>query len=310
MSVLLGYGNGSFANKMIYETGIGPQSIAIGDFNNDTQMDVVVGNVVSNNISVLLGYGNGSFANQVTYSTGTKPFSVAIGGFNKDTILDLVVVNAGDNNVMILLGGTNEAFVKQTMLPTIDGSRPRSFAIADFNNDNQMDICIANSGINSIGVFIGHGNISFANHMIYSTGLYSSPYSLAVGHFNNDTRLDIVVTNYGSDNVGIFIGCGNGSFSNQTTYSTGSSSFPYSVAVIDFNNDTILDIVVANYGNNKLGVLLGYGDGTFANIILFSMEYGSHPFSVVVGDFNSDRKVDLAVANNGTDSLSIFLQTC
>ena len=46
---------------------------------------------------------------------------------------------------------------------------------------------------------------------------------------------------------------------------------PYSVAVGDFNNDTILDIIVANYGTNNLGVLLGYGNGTFANMVLYSV---------------------------------------
>jgi len=82
------------------------------------------------------------------------------------------------------------------------------------------------------------------------------------------------------------------------------------LAVSDFNNDTILDIIVANYGNNKLGVFLGHGDSTFTYVMLFPMKYGSHPFSLIVGDFNSDQKMDVAVANNGTDSLNIFLQTC
>ncbi|CAF4932984.1 unnamed protein product, partial [Rotaria sp. Silwood1] len=108
------------------------------------------------------------------------------------------------------------------------------------------------------------GNISFANQVTYSTGLSSFPYSIAVHDFNNDSRLDIVVANYGSNNVGIFLGYGNGSFTNQTTYPTGSNSDPYSVAVDDFNNDTIPDIVVANHGTNNLGVFLGYGNGAFA----------------------------------------------
>ena len=38
--------------------------------------------------------------------------------------------------------------------------------------------------------------------------------------------------------------------------------------------------------------------------------YGSHPFYVVVGDFNNDEKPDLAVANNDTDNLMILLQIC
>jgi hypothetical protein len=171
-----------------------------------------------------------------------------------------------------------------------------------------MDIGVANSGTGNIGIFLGYGHIFFTSQETFSTGPNSSPYSITSGDFNNDTYLDIVVANYNSSNVGIFLGYGNGSFGNQTTYPT--SSQPKSVAVGDFNNDTILDIVVANYGSNNLGVFQGYGDGTFSEMTFISWEYGSHPFSVLVGDFNNDRKLDLAVANNGTDSLHILLQTC
>ena len=173
-----------------------------------------------------------------------------------------------------------------------------------------MDIGVANSGTNNIGIFLGFGNISFSNQSTYPTGVDSSPYSLSVGDFNNDTLLDIVVANYGSDNVGIFFGCSNGSFTNQITYSTDLYSSPYSVVVGDLNNDMTLDIVVATYDNSKLNVFIGDGNGIFDSINLFLTEYGSHPFSVIIGDFNNDEKLDLALANNGTDSLSVFLQTC
>ncbi|CAF5043191.1 unnamed protein product, partial [Rotaria sp. Silwood1] len=74
------------------------------------------------------------------------------------------------------------------------------------------------------------------------------PWPVTVVDFNNDTRLDIVVANFGDNTVSILLGYGNGSFANQTTYSTGAA--PQSVAVGDFNNDTLLDIVVANFGDN------------------------------------------------------------
>jgi hypothetical protein len=86
----------------------------------------------------------------------------------------------GDNNVAIHLGTVNEAFVKQTMFSTGNGSRPRSFAIGDFNNDDQMNIGVANSDTNNIGIFLGYRNISFANQLTYSTGLDSSSYFVAV----------------------------------------------------------------------------------------------------------------------------------
>ena len=44
MSVLLGYGNGSFHDQMTYSTGYSPQSVAVGDLNNDTRLDIVVAN--------------------------------------------------------------------------------------------------------------------------------------------------------------------------------------------------------------------------------------------------------------------------
>ncbi|CAF4917412.1 unnamed protein product, partial [Rotaria sp. Silwood2] len=62
--------------------------------------------------------------------------------------------------------------------------------------------------------------------------------------------MDVVVANRDSNNIGVLIGHGNGSFTDQTTYSTGSE--PRSVAVGDFNNDARLDIVVANSGNNNV----------------------------------------------------------
>jgi hypothetical protein len=191
-------------------------------------------------------------------------------------------------------------------LITGNGSLPRAFVTGDFNNDAHMDICIANSGTNNIGIFLGHADGSFTNQITYATGL--SPWSLALGDFNGDTQLDIVVVNFADQNVGILFGYGNGLFTHQTTYSTGLNSQPYSVAVGDFNYDTFLDIIVANYGTSNVGIFLGYGNGTFEDLINYPIGNGSLPFSVSVGDFNNDRKLDFAVANNGTDNLEIFLQ--
>jgi hypothetical protein len=167
---------------------------------------------------------------------------------------------------------------------------------------------MANSGSNNMGIFLGYGNISFTNQMIYSTG--SSPLSIAVGDFNNDTRLDIVVANSADTNIGVLLGYGNGSFANQATYSTGLKFQPYSVAVADFNNDTFLDIIATNYDASNVIIFVGQDNSTFEERQVFSIGYGYNPFSIVIGDFNKDRKMDFPVANYGTDSLQIQLQTC
>ncbi|CAF1288419.1 unnamed protein product [Adineta ricciae] len=129
-----------------------------------------------------------------------------------------------------------------------------------------------------------------------------------VAPINNSTSAK--QPNTGTDNIAVFLDRGDGSFANRTTYSTGSSSSPYSLSVEYFNKDAYLDIIVANYNNNKVGVFLGRSNGIFDIVMLYSMSYGSHPSSLVVADFSRDRKMDFGVINNGTDSFSIYLQTC
>ncbi|CAF2152836.1 unnamed protein product, partial [Rotaria magnacalcarata] len=193
----------------------------------------------------------------MAYSTGSYPQSVAVGDFNNDTLLDVVVANYVSTTVSVILGYHNQAFRNQMTLITGNGSRPRSLAIGDLNNDGQIDIVVANSGTNTVGIFLGLGNYLFTNQTTVSTG--SNPISIAVGDFNQDNVMDLVVANRGDNNVGVFLGYGNGFFVSQKTFTAGSASQPNAVAVGDFNNDMLLDIIIANYGINKVGLLLGHG---------------------------------------------------
>jgi hypothetical protein len=308
VSVFLGYGNGSFANQIIYPTDSHPVSIAVNDLNSDTRLDIVAVTLGYSTVSVLLGYGNGSFSKYRTYATGNLPESIAIGDFNNDSRSDLVIGNFASNDMSVLLGYGNGSFANQKRYST--GSGPQGVAIGNFNNDTQLDIVVINYSDNNLMILLGGVNENFVKHTMLPTGNGSRPRSVAIGDFNNDTKLDIVVANYGSDNIAILLGYDNGSFAAIMTYSTSRSSSPYSVTVGDLNNDMLLDIIVANYASNTLDVLLGDDNGTFATMILFPMKYGSHPFSIIVGDFSSDGKMDLAVANSGSDNLNIFLQTC
>ncbi|CAF4253850.1 unnamed protein product, partial [Adineta steineri] len=124
---------------------------------------------------------------------------------------------------------------------------PRSVAIGDFNNDSWFDIVIANNAVGSISVAFGNSNITLGSPTIYSTGIGSAPYMVAVYDLDNDYQLDIVVANFGANNIGIFLGFGNGSFSDQREVSTGASR-PISISISDLNNDTLADIVTVNYG--------------------------------------------------------------
>lgn len=92
-------------------------------------------------------------------------------------------------------------------------------------------------------------------------------------------------------------------FSSATNYT--STTTPHSVISVDFNNDTKLDLAVANYGSNNISILLGTGFGTFGTTTNFTV--GTQPISITSSDFNSDGKADLAVANWGSNNVSILL---
>src|SRR5207247_456735 len=117
-----------------------------------------------------------------------------------------------------------------------------------------------------------------------------------VGDVNNDGRLDLAVSNAGSNTVSVLLGNGNGTFQPAGNFGTGGT--PQSVATGDFNSDGRLDLAVANTGSNTVSVLLGNGDGTFQAARTF--DAGCRPVSVVACDFNRDCELDLAVDNYGS----------
>ncbi|CAF3940451.1 unnamed protein product [Rotaria sp. Silwood2] len=308
--LFLHYGFGAFVNKKkMYSTASDKpsRSVAFGDFNNDTRMDLVVANYESFTITVLLGNSDGAFSNQTTYFTGpeSSPYSVAVGDFNNDARLDIAVANKWTFNVGIFLGHGDGTFSDQSTYPTGPNSKPTTVAVGDFNNDTRLDIVVTNYGGYSIGVLLGNGDGTFSNQTEYQTGYYSWPWGIAVGDFNNDARLDVVVSNQYGDNIGVFLGNGDGTFSDQTAYRTGEKSLPIGIAVGDFNNDSRLDIVVANYGGDNVGVFLGNSNGTFFNQSKYSTGYVSGPYWVVVGDFNNDAQLDIAAALSLSDNLAI-----
>ena len=301
----------TFAAKADYGTGTNPASVTIGDFNGDGKLDLAAANNVGNTVSVLLGNGDGTFAAKVDYGTGTNPQSVTTGDFNGDGKLDLAVVNSynstGGKTVSVLLGNGNGTFAAKVDYSV--GNSPVSVTTGDFNGDGKLDLAVANSydatGGNTVSVLLGNGNGTFAAKVDYATGHF--PYSVTVGDFNGDGKMDLAVANRTSNTVSILIGNGNGTFATKVDYGTGTN--PASVTTGDFNGDGVLDLAAVNSyngtGGNTVSVLLGNGNGTFAAKVDYGV--GTAPISATTGDFNGDGKLDLAVANYSGYNVSVLL---
>jgi len=95
VSILLGDGKGTFAPHVDYETGTGPDGLAVGSFNGGKFLDLAVANLLGGTMSVLPGNGDGTFGAHVDFPTDKYPLGIAVGQFHGQgkTKQDIVVTN-------------------------------------------------------------------------------------------------------------------------------------------------------------------------------------------------------------------------
>jgi hypothetical protein len=127
---------------------------------------------------------------------------------------------------------------------------------------------------------------------------------LAVGDFDADGKPDLVIHNYNS--LSVLLGNGDGTF--QAAKNISGDGFA-SVTVGDINADGKLDLVAALYpsgATSYVKVLLGYGDGTFADVGNTTLP-STLARAFDLGDFNGDGWIDVATANQDTVDASVLL---
>jgi hypothetical protein len=281
-----------------------PNDLAMGDFNGDGIPDLVTADSATGVVAVFIGKGDGTFAAAVDYSTGTgsKPLAVAVGDFNGDGKLDLAVALGNSASVAILMGKGDGTLQTARTVATAGSALyyPVALTVADFNRDGKLDIATANSSVGA-SVLLGNGDGTFQAYKLL--GSSKVPTWVAAGDFNNDGNMDLAVTTT-ANTVDISLGNGDGSFQAYKSTATGTGTNPESVAVADLDGDGNLDLVVACYEDNAVGVLLGNGDGTFLPIELYAA--GSGPIAVTTADLNLDGIPDLVVTDLTGNGLSLF----
>jgi FG-GAP-like repeat len=327
VSILLGNGDGTFTEEPTESpvtVGTGPFSVAVGDFNGDTNLDLAVANFnggAASTVSILLGNGDGTFEPVDPEPTvGSGPISVAVGLFDDDNILDLAVANRDSNTVSILLGDGNGNFDPAPAPSPIEvGISPLFVAVGDYNGDEILDLAVtvANFFANDpkVYIFLGIGDGTFDENAPPIIDLVDgNPNFIGVGSFNpnTDNFLDLAVTNGDSSSphntVSILLGDGAGTFTEEPTESPITvGNNPFAVVVGLFDDDTIPDLAVSNSKDDTVSILLGDGDGTFTPTIPATIQVGAFPQYVAVGDFNGDTNLDLAIANGGDGNVSILL---
>ena len=307
VSTMVSYGDGSFQFPTNHGAGATPTAAAVGDFNNDQEVDLVVANKGGNNITVMLDseQNPGTLLAGMNSPAGASPVAVAVGDFNKDGNLDVVVANSTANTVSVLLGLGNGKFESPVSYPV--GNNPSAVAVADFDNDGYPDIAVTNEGDGTVTVLLNNG----AQGGFTATGPYTvgtSPSSIAVGDFNADTYPDLAIANSGSANVTVLLNNTAGGFAPASYSPLAVGNGPSAIAVGSYSVAQLADLAVANETDSTATVLLNQGKaGGFKPAPGSPYPVGMQPVAVAAYDFNGDGHLDLATANSGDGTITTLL---
>ena len=254
-----------FANKVNFVTGDFPSSLASADIDGDGLADLITVSDRYEGVSVLRNTSNGgnlSFAEKIDFP-GYSQSSVTTSDINGDGKLDLIVANQNSDTVSVLLNTSTSGKVSfADKVDTGVGDSPVSVTAADVAGDSQPDLIVANSESDTVSVLIntsGGGMTSFAQ-VVYATG--DSPSSVTAADVDGNGRADIIVTNQNSDTVSVLKNTatvGAVGFADKIDFATGDQ--PISVTSADVNSDGKTDLIVANYYDDTVSVLLNTGVG-------------------------------------------------
>ncbi len=316
----------TFSSKTDFLAGSDPQSITLDDLNGDGREDVVVANPFANTISVLFntttpGAVTPSFSARTTFSTATYPIAVATGDLNGDGKIDIASANLSSHSISVFLSTTSSGDVTPTYSLKTDfgtGTNPNSISIADCNGDGKPDIATGNNSSYTISILINTTTLGAAVPAFLEksdTPTIGNLYLAPLEDCNGDGKPDFATANASNNTVSLLLntttpGASIPTYTTITNYTSGNYS---TMAVFsDCNGDGKKDMLVVNYYADSVSVLmntspLGVSPLTYSMKTNFTT--GTHPSAVAVGDLNGDGMPDIAVADNGADSVSVLMNT-
>jgi hypothetical protein len=290
-----------------------------GDLTGDGKPEIVSLNCSYNTLTVYVNNGDGSFQAGVYYQNAgdeeIDPYAAAIADFNGDGKNDVIVTGDESGQVTAFLGNGDGTITPLTVGFGIGGFAWENPLVADFNGDGILDIIESNDTF-TFSYLEGNGDGTFDSALSYYAATrgesYNSTYAIASGDFNGDGIPDVVLGQDDGDGSrpGVLVMLSNADGSLQPGVSVGTSSSTLAYVVVgDFNGDQKLDIAATDYLNGNIQVFMGNGDGTFTAGQTFATDTVSNPWpeNLVLGDFNHDGKLDIAVANVESSTVAVLL---
>ncbi len=306
VSVLMGVGDGTFEAAINYTAGTGPSGICAADVDGDTYVDLAVSNFDSDDVSILLNDGLGVFAAPVSYAAGVDgiaPRGICAAELNGSGLIDLAIADYWGDSVTVLINNDDGTFLPRVTYHMGTGTRPWAICAGDFDISGSIDLAVAYSLTDNIGVLFNAGDGTFSAPVNYSVG--EEPRSITTADVDGNGSLDLAVANFATHNVSVLKNNGDGSFEAATNYSVAGSA-TRGICAAELEGDADIDLAVVTNTTNEAAILLNLGAGAFDQPAL-DYPVGNGPTAICWGDFDKDLDNDLAVTNFTDGTVSVLL---
>ncbi|PKN00279.1 MAG: hypothetical protein CVU78_01970 [Elusimicrobia bacterium HGW-Elusimicrobia-2] len=258
---------------------------AWGDYDNDGDLDQLVGNAVGVN-RIYRNEGDGTFTMAWSSPESEDTLSVAWGDYDNDGDLDQLAGNDGSNRVY----RNNGDGTFTMMWVSVETEKTYSVEWGDYDNDGYLDHVAGNYGVNRVYRNNGDGTFTLA----WSSAESDDHRSVKWGDYDNDGDLDQLVGINGAQRTRVYRNNGDGTFT--LTWESTVTDATVSVAWGDYDNDGDLDQLAGNE-NEANKVYRNDGGGTFT--LAWTSAETENTGSVSWGDYDNDGDLDQLVGNVG-----------
>ena len=304
-----------------------PVQLALGDFDEDGDLDAAVANLFGRSVGILRNGGTGTFTHTrsgphtslLFVPSGTPSITgLDVGDFDLDGHLDLVFATFSGEYLGFLFGNGDGTFAPMSPVNIVPGGQswPDEVAVGDVNRDGRPDVVFTRSLDSKVDVLLGTGTRTFTR-TTPTTLTSSGPNGLELGDLDGDGDLDAVVvfgggTHGAPGRASVLVNDGGGRFAvganHEVVGTNGNNPSPHDnpLAIGDIDGDGDHDVLVPGNHSTVLNVLTNDGAGRLTGS---TRNVFTTPWGVAIEDLDGDGIVDIVLGGRISSRVLVLTGT-